>query len=320
MSTNYLDVHNCEWQVVVNPNACEGKCLKLWNEVSSLLMQKNIKCVLHLADAAGKGTLIARQLCAEGYRHLMAVGGDGTVNEVVNGIFLSDVDPKEVFLSILPLGRGNDWARTHRFSTDDDENVRIFDAGRFIQHDIGVVQTIQDGKELARRYFINIAGFGFDAEVIYDVTHNKPHFLGISVYILSLIRTIFSYRSRPVTIQAPGFQYDNKTFLMVAGICQYNGGGMRQAPMAVPDDGLLDVVVVPKVSNWTVFKNFKKIFTGEHVKTIEGIRTCRVDHLEIKAPDLLRSEVEGELLLTGDYRIEVVPQALNVLTNIVDGQ
>lgn len=316
MSTNYLDVHNYEWQVIVNPNACEGKCLKLWNAVSNLLSQKSIKCVLHQADSAGKGMDIARQLCVEGHRHLMAVGGDGTVNEVVNGIFQSGVDTQEVYLSILPLGRGNDWARTHHFSSDNVENVRILEQGRFMQHDIGLVKTCKNGSEIFQRYFINIAGFGFDAEVIYDVTQNKPHFLGISVYILSLIRTIFSYRSRPVTIQAPDFQYDNKTFLMVAGICQYNGGGMRQAPMAVPDDGLLDVVVVPKVSNWTVFKNFKKIFTGEHVKSIEGIKTCRVDHLAIKAQDLLRGEVEGELLPTGDYWIGVVPQALNVLTNL----
>lgn len=316
MSTNHLDVHNYEWQVVVNPNACEGKCLKLWNEVSSLLTQKNIKCVLHQADAAGKGTLIARQLCAEGHRHLIAVGGDGTVNEVVNGIFLSGVDPKEVFLSILPLGRGNDWARTHRFSTNNDENVRIFDAGHFIQHDIGVVQTSHNGMELAKRYFINIAGFGFDAEVIYDVTHKKPHFLGISVYILSLIRTIFSFRSQPVEVVAPNFQFSGKTFLMVAAICQFNGSGMRQAPMAVPDDGFLDVVVVPKVSNWTVFKNFKKIFSGDHIHTIKSIKTCKTDHLEISSTDLLRGEVEGELLITGNYRVEVIPGALNVLTNL----
>lgn len=316
MSTNYLDIHNYEWQVVVNPNACEGKCLELWNDVSVLLAQKNIKCVLHLADAVGKGTLLARQLCAEGHRHLIAVGGDGTINEVVNGIFMSGVDTKEVYLSILPLGRGNDWARTHQFSADNNENVRIFDEGRFMQHDIGVVNTFHDDKELARRYFINIAGFGFDADVIYDVTHNRPHFLGISVYILGLIRTIFRYRSKELSVNATDFHFGGKSFLMVAALCQYNGGGMRQAPMALPDDGLLDVVIIPKVSNWTVFKNFKNIFKGTHVKAIAGIQTFRTGSLEIASETLLRGEVEGELLMTGTYRINVLPGALNVLTHV----
>lgn len=196
------------------------------------------------------------------------------------------------------------------------DEIHPYGAKFFLQHDIGVVQTSHNGMELAKRYFINIAGFGFDAEVIYDVTHKKPHFLGISVYILSLIRTIFSFRSQPVEVVAPNFQFSGKTFLMVAAICQFNGGGMRQAPMAVPDDGFLDVVVVPKVSNWTVFKNFKKIFSGDHIHTIKSIKTCKTDHLKVSSTDLLRGEVEGELLITGNYRVEVIPGALNVLTNL----
>ena len=316
MSTNYLDVRDYEWQVVINPNACEKKCLKYWQPVSELLTQNGIKYTLHQADAIGKGIDVARQLCAEGHRYLIAVGGDGTLNEVVNGILQSGVDAKEVYLAVLPLGRGNDWARTHKFSTENRENVSIFTEGKFMRHDVGKVKTCNGETEISGRYFINIAGFGFDAEVIYDVTHNKPHFLGISVYILSLIRTIFSFRSQPVRIQAPEFQFNDKTFLMVAAICQYNGGGMRQAPMAVPDDGFMDVVVVPKVSNWTVFKNFKKIFSGDHIHTIKNIKTCKTDYLEVSSTDLLRSEVEGELLTTGNYKIEVIPGALNVLTNL----
>ena len=86
--------------------------------------------------------------------------------------------------------------------------------------------------------------------------------------------------------------------------------------ITVPDDGFLDVVVVPKVSNWTVFKNFKKIFSGDHIHTIKSIKTCKTDHLEVSSTDLLRGEVEGELLITGNYRVEVIPGALNVLTNL----
>mgnify|MGYP002621995658 CR=1 FL=1 len=314
MSTNYLDVHSYEWHVVVNPNACEGKCLKLWNEVSGLLSLRNIKWVLHQAEATGKGMEIASQLCTEGHRHLLVVGGDGTLNEVVNGIFQSGVDTQEVYLAVLPLGRGNDWARTHHFPADNEENVRIFDKGQFMRHDIGLVKTFQNGSELDRRYFINIAGFGFDAEVIYDVTHNRPRFLGVSVYILGLLRTVLRYRSRRVRVCAPGFDFEGKSFLMVAAICQYNGGGMRQAPMAVPDDGLLDLVLIPKVGLLTVFANIGKIFSGEHIRSIKGIRTCRADRIGIVASDPFRGEVEGELLPQGDYRVEALPRALNVLT------
>ena len=317
MAKNFIDVTQFTWQVILNPNAREQKCQEIWQSIEKLLQEKNVQYVLHLADARLKGIETARQLCVDGHRHLMVLGGDGTINEVVNGICESGVALSEVCLAVMPVGRGNDWARTHNFSTEIGENMDIFLKGNFMQHDIGVVKTLQNGEEIAHRYFINIAGFGFDAEVIHDVTHNKPHFLGISVYILSMLRCLFRYKSQQVDLKASDFRYQDKSFLMVVGICQYNGGGMRQVPMAVPDDRKLDVVVVPKVSGITVIANVKQIFEGTHIQTIKGIRTCRADKVEIKSDTLLRSEVEGELLTTGDYRVELVPQALNVLTNLV---
>lgn len=316
MATNTLEVTEFKWQIILNPNAREHKSTDIWHTIEQMLQEKNIQYVLHMADERLKGIETARQLCMDGHRHLMVLGGDGTINEVVNGICESGVALNEVYLAVMPVGRGNDWARTHNFSTEVVQNLGIFLKGDFMQHDIGVVRTFRDGEEIAHRYFINIAGFGFDAEVIHDVTHNKPHFLGISVYVLSLIRCLFRYKSQQVDIYADDFHFHDKSFLMVAGICQYNGGGMRQVPMAVPDDRKLDVVVVPNVRSTTVIANVGKIFKGTHIHAIKGIRTYRTDRLEVKSDTLLRSEVEGELLSTGDYRVELVPQALNVLTNL----
>lgn len=316
MATNNLNVSQFTWQVILNPNAREKKCTDIWKRIEQLLQEKGIQYVLHLADARLKGIETARQLCMDGHRHLMVLGGDGTINEVVNGVCESGVALSEVYLAVMPVGRGNDWARTHNFSTEIEQNLEIFLKGNFMQHDIGVVKTFENDVEKAHRYFINIAGFGFDAEVIHDVTHNKPHFLGISVYVLSLVRCLFSYKSQQVDIKSSNFRFNDKSFLMVAGICQYNGGGMRQVPMAVPDDRKLDVVVVPKVRGITVVAHVKHIFEGTHIQKIKGIRTYQTDSLEIKSDTLLRSEVEGELLTTGDYRVELVPQTLNVLTNL----
>lgn len=316
MATNNLNVTQFTWQVILNPNAREHNCLKIWKEIEKLFQEKNIQYVLHFADAPLKGIETARQLCVDGHRHLMVLGGDGTLNEVVNGICESGVSLNEIYLAVMPVGRGNDWARTHNFSSEVGPNMGIFLKGNFMQHDIGVVKTFEQDAEKAHRYFINIAGFGFDAEVIHDVTYRKPHFLGVSVYVLSLIRCLFRYKSQQVDINGSDFHFKDKSFLMVAGICQYNGGGMRQVPMAVPDDRKLDVVVVPKVSGFTVIAKVKQIFEGKHIHTIKGIRTCRADKVEIKSDTLLRSEVEGELLTTGDYRVELVPQTLNVLTNL----
>ncbi len=246
----------------------------------------------------------------------MVIGGDGTINEVVNGIFLSGVDTKEVFLAVLPLGRGNDWARAHKFPTDLEHVMEVFRRGQFLCHDIGRVTSVRENEEPFHRYFINIAGFGFDAEVIYDVTYNKPHFAGISVYMLSLARMLFRYKSQPLRVQSPDFSFDGKTFLMVAAIGKYNGGGMCQAPESIADDGLFDVVIIPKVSNLKVIANVKNLSDGSHIHKIKGIQSFRTASLSISSNQILRGEVEGELLPLGKYEIDMLPNSLNVLTNL----
>lgn len=311
---NNINVRDFSWQVIINPNACDKMCFNHWSDISQLLQARGISHELHKADACGKGKQVAAEICRQGHRHIMAIGGDGTINEVVNGIMVSGVPTNEVYLAVLPLGRGNDWARTHGFPNSYMGSLEVFTKGTFLQHDVGKIDVIKEGESQDERYFINIAGFCFDAEVIYDVTYNKPHFLGLSVYMLGLARTLFRYRSRKVHVQSPEFDFNDKMFLMVAGICQYNGGGMRQVPMAVPDDGMLDVVVIPKVSNFRVIANVKNISTGEHVRKIKCVKTCRTNQVRVTSANRVRAEVEGELLPLGDYTISVLPHALNMLT------
>lgn len=316
MADSILNVHDYTWQVIVNPNACDCKCLNNWNDIASKLDENSVKYELHQAQGSKKGIEIAKQLCAQGCRHLMVIGGDGTINEVVNGIMLSGIDTREVYLAVIPFGRGNDWARTHQFPKNFLQSIDVFANGKFICHDIGKVQTVEQEKVLEERYFANIAGFGFDAEVIYDTVYKRPHFMGISVYVLSLARCLFKYRSTPVQIKAPGFDFQNKVFTMAVAICQYNGGGMRQAPMAKPDDGLLDVVAIKKISKLRVMTLVKSLFDGSHIqKAPKKVVACQTDHVSISSPKLFRAEVEGELLSTGRYEVSVLPNALNMLTN-----
>jgi YegS/Rv2252/BmrU family lipid kinase len=316
MDKNILKVGDHLWQVILNPNAHDGHCYDDWPAISAALDAAGIRHELHLADVCGGGVMMAMRLCEQGARHILVIGGDGTINEVVNGIFLSGVDTKEVFLSVLPLGRGNDWARAHKFPTDLEHVMEVFRRGHFLRHDIGRVTSVQEDFDPFYRYFINIAGFGFDAEVIYDVTYNKPHFAGISVYMLSLARMLFRYKSQPLRVQSPDFSFDGKTFLMVAAIGKYNGGGMCQAPESIADDGLLDVVIIPKVSNLRVIANVKNLSDGSHVKKIKGIQSFRTTSLTIESDCLLRGEVEGELLPEGRYDLDILPNSLNVLTNL----
>lgn len=316
MSIQTLSVLDHIWHIIANPHACEEKSMNQWDMLSSRFGAAGVRFVLHEADAEATCRENARRLCAEGCRHLMVIGGDGTVNEVVNGIMESGADVRDLCLAVMPLGRGNDWARTHNYPKKIDKCVEMFLRGRFMRHDIGKVQTLRENAPVATRYFVNIAGFGFDAEVIYDTVYNKPHFMGISVYILSLLHTLFHYKSTPVEIVSPDIAYQGETFLMVAGLCQYNGGGIRQAPEAQPDSGRFHVVVIPKVSKAKVFSLMPYMFSGRHIEKSNGlVKSFRTNQLTLKVAELYRGEVEGELLETGDYQITLLPGAFQMLTN-----
>lgn len=309
-----LNISDHVWHIILNTNANEKKCERNWMPVAELLERRNINHELHVVRNPGEGVATAKSLCQSGIRHIVAAGGDGTINEVVNGIFTAGIDTREVWMAVLPLGRGNDWVRTHHYPKTIEEVVETWRDGNFIQHDIGKVTSRTNGKNYSR-YFINIAGFGFDADVIYDVTHNPPHLFGLNVYKLSLLKTLFSHK--PTAIQASAkedFNFNGEVFMVIAAICQYNGGGIREAKYAVPDDGLLDLIVIPKMSIPKVLKHLKDMTSGNHIDTIESIRMIQTTQADLTSDDLFRGEVEGELLRPGNYHIELIPNALNVLT------
>ena len=309
-----LNISDHVWHIILNTNANEKKCERNWMPVAELLERRNINHELHVVRNPGEGVATAKSLCQSGIRHIVAAGGDGTINEVVNGIFTAGIDTREVWMAVLPLGRGNDWVRTHNYPKTIAEVVEAWRDGNFIQHDIGKVTSRTNGKNYSR-YFINIAGFGFDADVIYDVTHNPPHLFGLNVYKLSLLKSLFSHKPTAIQVSAKeDFNFKGEVFMVIAAICQYNGGGIREAKYAVPDDGLLDLIVIPKMSIPKVLKHLKDMTSGNHIDTIEGIRMIQTTQADFTSDDLFRGEVEGELLRPGNYHIKLIPNALNVLT------
>ena len=311
-----LNIRDHVWHIILNTNANEKKCERKWQEVAKVLENHNIRYERHTVNAPGQGIDTAKSLCESGIRHIVAAGGDGTVNEVVNGIMMSGVNTREVWMAVLPLGRGNDWVRTHRYPQRIEEVVELWCKGRFMQHDIGKVTTQTADSQTQSRYFINIAGFGFDADVIYDVTHNTSHFLGFNTYVLSLLKTLFSHKPTPIKVSADNdFHYEGKVFMVIAAICQYNGGGIREAKYAIPDDGKIDLIVVPAMSIPKVLKHLKDMTSGDHIDKIKDIRKLLATDITITSDQLFRAETEGELLVTGDYHVEVVANAVNVLTS-----
>ena len=312
-----MDFTAHEWHIISNPNTSTQNRKMDENNLLERFRSMKIPYVMHISDGAGKGWTIAKELCKNGIRHLMVLGGDGSINEVVNGIYESGANPEEVFLSIVPFGTGNDFCRTLGYPQHPQEFVPFMDKAQFQPTDVGIVETIVDGEVVAHRHFINIAGFAFDAAVINETTKGKPKLFPNAVYLTKLVKVLFGYKATQVHIITEEGEYSDEMFTIACGNAQYNGNGMRQVPMADPHDGKFDLVTIRKIRPMKVIANVKNLFAGKHI-TLPEVRVTRTRFVEIMADKPILGEVEGEMLQTGNYRIRIAEGRLNVLGNFVE--
>ena len=303
------------WQISANPNALSNSCYKHWEEIAVKLDELQLDYQFYITEDAESGRKLAAELCQKGYRYLMAMGGDGTVNQIVDGIMTSGVPSEEVYLSVLPLGTGNDWCRTHNYPRPYMESLNIFLRGQFVRHDVGLVECLHGGQIRSQHHFINIAGFGFDAAIIHQTAQKRSRINLKSIYLLTLFKVLFSHKAQQVRIRTERETVEEPLFSIAVGICRYNGNGMMQVPMANPADGLFNIMRLRKISPFKVIRNVRNLYSGKLEQLPEITYTAASDIcLESDSP--LLGEIEGDTLPTAEYHIRMLPGALNMLTGL----
>ena len=256
------------WLAVVNPHAGSGRTASEWKKAEQMLISRGIAFTCRMTDCRQHATEIACRAAEEGYRRFIAVGGDGTIHEVLGGIAcaienarLNDgkMDLSEFYLAVIPVGSGNDWIKAHGITHDTASVVGLIEKGSFALQDIAKVTVLEHsrGKEGGDMlvpgpysYMVNIGGAGLDARVCDRVNYQKNHGKkGRMLYINSLVYNLVHGDIFNVSIECDGnVVYDGECLSVAFGIGQYSGGGLRQTPDAVTDDGLLDYTVIPPVS------------------------------------------------------------------------
>jgi YegS/Rv2252/BmrU family lipid kinase len=237
-----------DWFAIVNPNAGNGKGKKDWNRISDIFIRNEIHLKISFTERRGQGIEFTREAIASGYRNIVSVGGDGTLNEVVNGVFTQEnCSPSEITLSMIPVGTGNDWGRMFGIPLVYEGAVQVIKAGKKMLHDIGVIEYFNETKK-EKRYFINIAGLGFESVVVRKTNKQKDRGKSSkAIYFYNLLSSLLSYRNTPVDIIIDGKISSSKVFSINIGNGRFCGGGMRQTPDAIPDDGLLDITVIKEM-------------------------------------------------------------------------
>ncbi len=299
-------------QVIVNPVAGANATRRKWPRISRLLEQAGVSFDFQYTEGVGHAIELARAAASNGYRLLVAVGGDGTVSEVANGILLADNrDGTTLGIISTGTGTGSDFVRSAGISRDYVTACSCLTTAKRMLIDVGAVQYQNDGKT-QRRFFVNSAGVGFDAAVA-QISDRLPKYLGGTIpYLVGLLRTLAGYRNKSVALEIDGRQETKRILSVVVANGGYFGGGMRVAPQAELGDSLLDVLTVGDMGKFELLKVLPKIYKGTHINHSK-VRMEKATKIEIEPQEeRFLVHADGELLGEGPASFWLVPSALSV--------
>lgn len=299
---------------IVNPASGGGKtCKRRWPEVEGLLRERGTPFDAVLTERPGHAVELAEAAVREGRSLIVSVGGDGTLNEVGNGILLGAEGREPPRLGIVPGGRGSDLHRALGIPRDSRGSLAVALEGRPRPIDAGLMRFVLDGRE-ERRHFFNICGTGFDAEVTARA-NRMPGFMGGTVpYLLSTLVSLFALEPKHVRLVADGAE---RTYDGIAGVVvangNYYGGGMMISPHSRLDDGLFHVVVMMQRAPRKLAAAPWRIYRGTHLGLPEFEElTCR--ELVIESRERMLLQPDGEVFGEAPFRFTNVPGALRVMS------
>jgi len=302
------------WMVIVNPKAGSGKGLSDWPVISNQMNRNGIDFSCVFTEHKYHGVELAVKAIDDGYRKIVAIGGDGTINEIVNGLFIQQkVKPRDVSLAVIPAGTGNDWLRMFGIPDTYSKAVQSIVNHRTILQDVGLI-TFYETRIKHQRYMANVAGMGFDAMVnrLFNRLKDEGRF-SQNMYLRGTLKTLLSYHAKQFTVTVDDeLLYTGNVFSAAVGIGKYNGGGMNQMPNAVVDDGLFDVTVVKKLSALKVLYHFRKLYNGK-IYRISKVVARQGKRVTIDTTPESPIEIDGEAMGYSPFTFELLPKSIKVV-------
>jgi len=283
---------------IVNPAAGDGAGAHVGADLARELESSGFKIEIVQTPAPGEAARIAREASADGCRTVIAVGGDGTANEIANGLVGTSTA-----LALYPIGSGNDFARSLGYPR------KRRDIGRFLA---SARRRVIDVGEVNGRIFVNAAGVGIDGHVAERVEASSRIVGATLGYFVGALVSIVSYRPQPMRLRIDEQTIEGKHLLVVAANGTHFGSGMHIAPQAKVDDGLLDIVVAGDLGRWSSLVALAKLYRGTHVNG-RDVLAFRARALDVELERELPTQADGEPVRARSLTVRVLPRALTVL-------
>ena len=262
-----------------------------------------------MSDAPGRVTELTRQAAESGAELVVVVGGDGTVNEALNG--LAPASTKSPELALVPCGTGDDFARTFEIPSRLEQALDVAAHGTARPVDVGRARFQSHDGDEAERYFANFAGAGISGAIARRGAVTSRRLGARAAYFWATVVVFARWKSVPMTIEADGERREGLMFEVIVANGAYAAGGMRIAPDAVSDDGLFDMVLFGDVTKPDFLTTFPKIYRGTHV-THPKVEILRAREVAVEAAEPLPVVLDGEQPGTTPVRFEIVPGALRL--------
>lgn len=293
--------------IVLNPIAGRGRAIKIEKPLVEYLLQRKITFQLEKTKGTSHATTLSNQMCKE-LDIIVAVGGDGTVNEVAEGMLGSTAS-----LAILPIGSGNDFNRivgippklNFAIDTIISGTKRLIDLGEVvIQNLYGITQI---------KHFINTLGIGIDAQIAKE-TQGIKYLRGLPLYIVAAIKALSTYSPNEYTISNNVKIRKEKAYLICAGNGIYEGGGFKMLPDANPSDSRLNICLIRKMSVWNAVPLIPKIINGTHGNhKMISMWDSRTLNITSKQPFILHGDGEIFEEEAIDITIDLIPKAISLI-------
>ena len=292
---------------LVNPASGNGSTGERWADLAHVAAERGLTGNAFFSERPGHLAELARAAADDGARLLVAVGGDGTLHEVANGV----ADRDDVEVAVVMRGTGMDFARTYRIPTKPRDAFDVALHGRTQTIDLGRATYRSWGGSEASEYFVNVGSVWMSGAVARRANTRSKALGGKPTFFLTLVEVFFQWRNVAMRVRVDEEERSGKMTDVVVANGQYHGGGMWLAPHARMDDGEFDVLTIGDITKADFVRNVGRIYRGTHL-THPKIELLRASTVTVDADEPVPIELDGEQPGTTPVRFEVVPRALRV--------
>ncbi len=291
-----------KWVFIVNPIAGNGFARKYVSTIRDKAENQKLDYTLVFTEKKGHAAELAKEFAAKGYTHIIAVGGDGTINETAAGIM-----EQNVTFGVIPAGTGNDFVPilgfNERFSDDD---WKIFLQEKTIEIDVGICNG---------NYFLNGMGLGFDAQVAAEnYKDGEVKKGGAQKYFWHIIKTLLFYQEKPMSVINEKDETRSLCFINTIGNGRRFGGGYFLTPGAIANDGYFDICMVEKLSLVERFLLFIRVPKGTHIND-KKVNYYKTNKLLIQFNEKVPYHLDGEMYFDEQFIINIIPRNLKIIYN-----